>query len=67
MTNGKTTLEFAHSPAAAVDVARDTLTLAIAWETDDQIRANLETIREDLTNVHKRMTRGATIRGVRQG
>ena len=58
MTNGKTTLEFQHGAAAAVDAARDALTLAVAWEHDDGERAKLETIRDDLTDAYKRMTRG---------
>ena len=66
MTNGKTTLEFQHGAAFAVDAARDALTLAIAWvDRDDGEREKLETIRDDLTDAYKRMTRGPTIRSVR--
>ena len=60
MTNGKTIIEFSHTAAAAVDASRDALTLAIAWATDDK-REELEIIRNDLTDVYKRLTRGAKI------
>lgn len=61
MTNGKTTLEFQHGSVFAVDAARDALTLAIAWEQDGKRKAKLETIQDDLNDLFKQMTRGASI------
>ena len=62
MTNGTTTLEFKHSVHNAVDASLDALTLAIAWLPDgSERRAELESVKNDLVAIRKRMSQVATV------